>query len=55
MSKNPVPDDKDILREGHSPDYLAQVYAEQVSPDIAEINEHAEALAADAEVEPEHL
>lgn len=55
MNKNPDPAENDLIREPHSQDHLAEVYSEQVTPDIAEINEHAETLAKESEREPENL
>ncbi|WP_181036001.1 MULTISPECIES: hypothetical protein [unclassified Arthrobacter] len=55
MSKNPDFDEKDLVRESTDHDPLAEVYSGMVSPDIAEINEHAEELAKEAQIEPDSL
>ncbi|AIY03421.1 hypothetical protein ART_3822 [Arthrobacter sp. PAMC 25486] len=55
MSKNPDYDDKDLIHESPSRDHLAEVYSEMVTPDIAEINEHASALEQESETEPDKL
>ncbi|WP_425864581.1 hypothetical protein [Arthrobacter sp. TWP1-1] len=55
MSKNSDYDDKDLINEPASPDPLAEVYSEMISPDIEEINEHAAALSEEAEIEPDSL
>ncbi len=55
MSKNADHDDNDLIHEHHAPDHLAQVYSEMVTPDIAEMNDHAETLAAADETEPDAL
>lgn len=55
MNKNSDFDDKDLINEHPAPDPLAEVYTEMISPDIEEINEHAAALAEEAETEPDTL
>lgn len=55
MNKNPDFDDKDLIHDRPSPDHLAEVYSEMVTPDIEEINEHAKTLANEGETEPERL
>lgn len=55
MNKNPDFDDKDLIHDRPSPDHLAEVYSEMVTPDIEEINEHAEELAKEAQIEPDSL
>lgn len=55
MSKNPDYDDKDLIHDHGSVDPLAQIYTELVTPDIEEMNEHADALAEEAETEPDNL
>ncbi|MDD0857005.1 hypothetical protein NHF46_02700 [Arthrobacter alpinus] len=55
MSKNPDFDEKDLAHESSAKDPLAEVYTEMISPDIAEINEHAEELAKEAQIEPDSL
>ncbi|MEO8222881.1 MAG: hypothetical protein ABI563_19115 [Specibacter sp.] len=55
MSKNPDYDDQDLIHDHHAADPLAQVYTEMVTPDIEEMNEHAAALAEEAETEPDNL
>ncbi|MET4002789.1 MULTISPECIES: hypothetical protein [Arthrobacter] len=55
MSKHPDFDDSDLIHEPAKPDRLAQVYTEMVTPDIAEINDHAATLEEEAKTEPERL
>lgn len=55
MSKNPDYDDKDLIHEHHASDHLAEVYSEMVTPDIAEMNDHALALERETEIEPDKL
>lgn len=55
MSTHPDFDDKDLAHDPAAKDPLAEVYTEMVSPDIAEINEHAKELAQDAQSEPDSM
>lgn len=55
MSKNPDYDDKDLIHDHGGADPLGLIYGEMVTPDIEEMNEHAEALAEEAETEPDNL
>lgn len=54
MSKHPDRDEN-LIRDPAAPDPLAEVYKEMVSPDIIEMNEHAEVLEEEGETEPDHL
>lgn len=47
MSKHPDRDDADLTHDTPDADPLAEVYSEMVTPDIAEMNEHAERLAGE--------
>jgi len=53
MSKHPDRDEAGLIHEATDRDPLAEVYTEMVSPDIAEINDHAATLAEEAD--PDHL
>ncbi|WP_160318857.1 hypothetical protein [Arthrobacter sp. ERGS1:01] len=53
MSKHPDRDEAGLTHDAAASDPLAEVYTEMVSPDIAEINDHAAALAEEAD--PDHL
>lgn len=54
MSKNPDRD-ADLIHDPAARDPLAEVYSELVSPDIAEMNEHAATLDEESETEPDHM
>jgi len=54
MSKHPERDGS-LIHDPAPRDHLAEVYSELVSPDIAEMNEHAATLEAEGEPEPEHM
>jgi hypothetical protein len=54
MSKHPDRD-ADPAGENNARDPLAEVYTELVTPDIAEINDHAATLAEENETEPDNL
>ncbi|MGA7204469.1 MAG: hypothetical protein WBX27_07570 [Specibacter sp.] len=54
MSKHPERD-ADPSGDTSARDPLAEVYTELVTPDIAEINDHAATLAEESETEPENL
>ncbi|NVM93742.1 hypothetical protein [Arthrobacter wenxiniae] len=47
MSKHPDRDNADLTHDIPDADPLAEVYSEMVTPDIAEMNEHAERLAGE--------
>lgn len=55
MSKHPDYDDNELIHENTPLDPLGEIYSGLVTPDIEEINEHAETLAAQGETEPDHL
>lgn len=55
MDKNRDFDDKDLIHEHTTPDALGEIYSDMVTPDIEEINEHAQTLEAESETEPDKL
>ncbi|MFB9166557.1 MULTISPECIES: hypothetical protein [Arthrobacter] len=55
MSKHPDFDDSELIHEPTTPDRLAEVYSEMVTPDIAEMNDHAATLEEEAKREPDRL
>ncbi len=55
MSKHPGRDDADLTHNKPDLDPLGEIYSEMVTPDIEEINEHAERLAEDSTTEPDKL
>ena len=55
MSKNSDHSDQDLTHEPPVNDPLAVLYTELVTPDIAEINEHAAALEEEDRIEPDRL
>ncbi|WP_181034155.1 hypothetical protein [Arthrobacter sp. GMC3] len=54
MSKHPDRD-ADLILDPAARDPLADVYSEMVSPDIAEINDHATTLEQESETETDHM
>ncbi|MGO4382812.1 hypothetical protein [Specibacter sp. RAF43] len=55
MSKHPDRDDADLIRNPAAPDPLAEIYREMVTPDVEEMNEHADRLAEESRTEPDNL
>lgn len=55
MSTFPGPDEEDFIHNDAQPDGLGEIFSEMVSPDIAEMNEHAEKLEAESEIEPDSI
>ncbi|WP_288026694.1 hypothetical protein [Arthrobacter sp.] len=51
--QQPERDDVALTRNESKPDTLGEVYSEMVTPDIAEMNEHAERLAKEAAPDPD--
>lgn len=55
MSKHPDSEDAEFTHEDTSRDPLTEVYTDLVTPDIAEMNEHANTVAEAEETEPDHM
>jgi hypothetical protein len=55
MGKHSDREDAEFIHEDTSRDPLTEVYADMVTPDIAEMNEHANTVAEADETEPDHM
>jgi len=55
MGKHSAREDTEFNHENTSTDPLTEIYADMVTPDIAEMNEHANTVAEAEKTEPDHM
>lgn len=55
MSTFPGQEEEDFIHNNAKPDGLGEIFSEMISPDIAEMNEHAEELEAESEIGPDNI
>lgn len=55
MSTHPGRGDEEFTHNQPDLDPLGEIYSEMVTPDIEEINEHAEHLTQETDTEPDRL
>ncbi|MBP2411798.1 hypothetical protein JOF48_000597 [Arthrobacter stackebrandtii] len=55
MNRNPDFNDNELIHDRGSVDGLGEIYSEMVTPDIEEMNEHADTLEQESQVEPDAL
>jgi len=55
MTKNPDFNENDLIHDLGATDGLGEIYSEMVTPDIEEMNDHADTLEQESRVEPDAL
>lgn len=55
MNKNPDFNENELIHDHGAGDGLGEIYSELVTPDIEEMNEHADTLEQESQTEPDSL